>query len=155
MNARERFEATRRAIPRLHDVQLAIMYECDDWKPPAVKAHTQTADPTASRAIYRMDELAEKLDALRAEERELTQLIGETLAIIAAVRDGFGEKYADVLDARYIDNEKWTDIAKRYESNHQGKETITTRTVQNWAQVAFDWIDSVCVSRLLRGEVDV
>lgn len=155
MDAKTRFERTRKAVIRLHDVQLAIMYDCEDWKPPAVKAHNEQADPTASRAIYRVDELADKLEALRKEEAELQSLIGESLVIIAAVRDGFGEKYADVLDARYIDNETWTEIAKRYESNHQGKETITTRTVQNWAQVAFDWVDSVGVSRLLKGEVDV
>jgi len=155
MDARERFEATREAVKRLHDVQLAIMYECDDWKPPAIKAHNEQADPTASRAIYRVDELSEKLEALREEERELTQLIGETLAIIAAVRDGFGDKYADVLEARYIDCEKWQTIADDYESNHKGKDKVKPRTVQNWAQVAFDWIDSVGVSRLLSGRIEL
>jgi len=144
MNARERFEATRKAIPRLHDVQLAIMYECDDWKPPAVKAHTQTADPTASRAIYRVDELSEKLDALRAEERELEQLIGETLAIIAAVRDGFGEIYATLLEHRYIDVWSWEQIKEEYE--------IKRTTGYDLINVAFDWIDSVGISRLLRGQ---
>lgn len=147
MNARERFEATRKAIPRLHDVQLAIMYECDDWKPPAVKAHTQTADPTASRAIYRVDELGEKLDALRAEERELEQLIGETLAIIAAVRDGFGEIYANLLEWHYIDGLTWTQV-----NDDHG---IPRSTCYYLRDIAFDWIDSVGVSRLLRGEVDV
>jgi len=147
MNARERFEATRKAIPRLHDVQLAIMYECDDWKPPAVKAHTQTADPTASRAIYRVDELSEKLDALRAEERELEQLIGETLAIIAAVRDGFGEIYANLLEWHYIDGVKWAQISEDSD--------IKRSTCYYLRDIAFDWIDSVGVSRLLRGEVEV
>lgn len=131
------------------------MYDCDDWKPPGVKAGTETSDPTASRAIYAVDELGVKLEALRAEERELEQLIGESLAIIAGVRDGLGDKYADVLDARYIDGEKWQDIADRFESSHESKDAVKPRTVQNWAQVAFDWIDSVGVSRLLRGEVDV
>lgn len=144
MNARERFEATRKAITRLHDVQLAIMYECDDWKPPAVKAHTQTADPTASRAIYRVDELSEKLEALRAEERELEQLIGETLAIIAAVRDGFGEIYATLLEHRYIDVWSWERIKEEYE--------IKRTTGYDLINVAFDWIDSVGVSKLLRGQ---
>lgn len=147
MNARERFEATRRAIPRLHDVQLAIMYECDDWKPPAVKAHTQTADPTASRAIYRVDELSEKLEALRAEERELEQLIGETLAIISAVRDGFGEIYANLLEWHYIDGMTIKQISDEKNLNR----TYCYQLVD----IAFDWIDSVGVSRLLRGEVDV
>ena len=155
MNARERFEATRKAVKRLAEVQALIMYDCDDWKPPGVKARHETSDPTANRAIYNVDELAEKLAALRAEESELIALIGESGEIICAVRAGFGDKYADVLEARYIDCEKWQTIADDYESNHKGKNKVNQRTVQNWAQVAFDWIDSVGVSRLLRGEVDV
>ena len=155
MDVRERFERTRKAVVRLDEVKALIMYDCDDWKPPGIKAPTETSDPTASRAIYTVDELCVKLEALRAEERELEQLIGESLAIIGAVRAGLGDKYADVLDARYIDGDKWQDIADRFESSHENKDTVKPRTVQNWAQVAFDWVDSVGVSRLLRGEVDV
>lgn len=152
MNAKQRFEATRRAITRLAEVQALIMYDCDDWQPESVHSAHEVSDPTARQAIYAVDELGEKLAALRAEERELTDLIGDSFAIIEAVRTGFISKYADVLDYRYIDGEKWTEIAERFESMRLNKETVTTRTVQNWAQVAFEWIDSVGVSRLLRGE---
>lgn len=155
MNAKSRFEATRAAISRLNEVKALIMYGCDDWQPEGVRTSVATSDPTATAAIRAVDELADKLDALRAEESELEDLIGTSLAIIAAVRRGFGEKYADVLDSRYIDCEKWTEIAERYESMQHGKETVTTRTVQNWAQIAFEWIDSVGVSRLLRKDYDV
>lgn len=134
---------------------MLLMYEGDDWKPEGVRASTDTPDPTASRAIYAVDELADKLDALRAEERELTDLIGESIVIIEAVKRGFGEKYADVLDAHYIDGETWAQIAECYESPHEGKETVSKWTVRGWAHVALDWIDSVGVSRLLRGEVEV
>lgn len=147
MSARERFERTRKAVIRLHDVQLAIMYDCEDWKPPAVKAHNEQADPTASRAIYRVDELADKLEALRKEEAELQSLIGESLVIIAAVRDGFGEIYATLLEHRYIDVWTWGQIYDEYE--------IQKSTGHYLLGIAFDWIDSVGVSRLLRGEVDV
>lgn len=131
------------------------MYDGDDWTPPAIKAHNEQSDPTANRAIYAVDTLGDKLDALHAEERELETLIGETLAIIEGVRDGFGEKYADVLDAHYIDGETWAQIAECYESPHEGKETVSKWTVRGWAHVALDWIDSVGVSRLLRGESEI
>ena len=61
----------------------------------------------------------------------------------------------DVLEARYIDNEKWPDIADKYESNHENREKVTVRTVQNWAAVACDWVDSVGVSKLLKGEIEL
>lgn len=147
MDARERFEATRRAVPRLDEIKLLLMYGGDDWKPPTIKAHNETSDPTASRAIYAVDELADKLDALRAEERELEDLIGETLVIIAAVREGFGEIYGNLLDWHYIDGQTWTEISDDTD--------IKRSTCYYLRDIAFDWIDSVGVSRLLRGEVDV
>lgn len=151
MNARERFERTRKAIPRLNDVKLALMYDGDDWKPPTTRTRTETSDPTANRAIYNVDERDELLESLRREERELTQLIGESLVIIAAVRDGFSEKYADWLEWRYIDLWTWEQFA-----DELGIERKKAREkVRYWCGVTFDWIDSVGVSRLLRGEVDV
>lgn len=155
MNAQERFELTRRRIARLNEVKALIMYGCDDWRPEHIRAKTDKPDPTANEAAFRVDVLGEQLDELKREEHELEQFIGVSLAIIAQVRAGFGEIYADVLEARYIDNEKWHDIAERYESSHESREKVTVRTVQNWAAIACDWVDSVGVSRLLNGEVEL
>ena len=156
MNARERFERTRKAVKRLAEVQALIMYDCDDWKPPGIRAHTETSDPTANRAIYNVDELADKLTALRAEESELIALIGESLAIIAAVRAGFNEQYADWLEHRYIDLWTWAQFADELSTDEK---TVTKEKarekVRYWCGVTFDWIDSVGVSRLLRGQVEI
>lgn len=147
MNAKERFEATRDAVKRLHDVKLLIMYDCDDWKPQNVKSAHETSDPTASRAIYAVDELSDKLEALRKEETELQTQIGETLAIIQSVRDGLGEEYAALLEARYIDCFAW----------------VSVKSILGWNRnkgyrlllIAFDWIDSIGVSRLLAGDYEL
>lgn len=147
MDARMRFEATRKAVKRLDEVHALIMYDGDDWKPPGIKAHNETSDPTAKRAIYNVDELGTKLEALRAEERELIQLIGESGTIIESVKSGFGEIYGYLLEWRYIDGKTWTEI-----HDEQG---IAKSTGHYLIGIAFDWIDSVGVSRLLRGEVDV
>lgn len=155
MNARERFKRTKQAVKRFNAVHLLLMNDGEDWRPAEIKTRSDKSDPTARVAIYNVDERADYLEALRDEEAELLEFIGTSLAIIEAVRAGFGEKYADVLDSRYIDCEKWTEIAERYESMQHGKETVTTRTVQNWAQVTFEWIDSVGVSRLLRKDYEV
>ena len=144
MNAKSRFEATRAAISRLDEVKALIMYGCDDWRPEGVRTSIATSDPTAAAAIRAVDELADKLDALRAEESELEDLIGTSLAIIAAVRVGFGEIYANLLEWRYIDGWTWKRI-------HDDK-GIKRHVGYDLVIIAFDWIDSVGVSRLLRGE---
>ena len=147
MNAKERFKQTRQAVKRLDEVHALIMYECDDWKPPQVKTKTDKSDPTANKAIYNVDELGEKLEALRKEEAELTDFIGVSLAIIQAVRDGFGEIYANLLEWRYIDGLSFGQIWHDYE--------VKKATAFDRIEMAFDWIDSVGVSRLLKGDVEV
>ena len=147
MDARERFKATRAAVIRLHDVQLLLMYNGDDWRPEGVRAAHETSDPTAQQAIRNVDELAEKLEALRREEQELTDLIGESLVIIEGVRTGFGEVYANLLEWRYIDGMTWTQVHKEH--------GIPRSTCYYLLDITLDWVDSVGISRLLRGEVDV
>ena len=147
MNAKERFQRTKRAVKRLHEVQLQIMYECDDWKPPQVKTKTDKSDPTANKAIYNVDELGEKLEALRKEETELTDFIGVSLAIIEAVRNGFGEIYALMLERYYIDGWSYERINEEY--------AILRRRLYYLLDIAFDWIDSVGVSKLLNGDVEL
>ena len=135
-------------MDRLHDIQLLIMYDADDWKPQdGVKTAHSTSDPTAQKAIYNVDELGEKLTALRQEERELQNFIGESLAIIRAVESGFGEIYANLLDWRYIQRWTWERIHDDY--------GIAKSTGHYLLNIAFDWIDSIGVSRLLRGQVDL
>ena len=145
--ARDRFEHTRDCVKRLKEVQLLIMYECDDWQPPNVKAKGAISDPTATRAIAMVDELSVKLEALKQEESELESFIGESLAIINAVEIGLGEEYATLLDARYIECWSWADVDKYtgFKRTHGCK----------LLNVAFDWIDSLGVSRLLKGEFEL
>lgn len=147
MNAKERFEQTRANVQRLDVVHTCLMNECDDWKPQSVRAHNEQSDPTAQRAIYNVDELADKLDALRKEAYELETFIGQSLVIIQAVRDGFGEIYANLLEWYYIDLLTWTQISTDYE--------IKRSTCYYLVDIACDWIDSVGISRLLRGDVEI
>lgn len=147
MNAQERFELTRRRIARLNEVKALIMYGCDDWRPEHIHAKTDKPDPTANEAAYRVDVLGEQLDELKREEHELEQFIGVSLAIIAQVRAGFGEIYANLLDWHYIDGRTWTNIS--------ADTGIKRSTCYYLVDIAFDWIDSVGVSRLLNGEVEL
>lgn len=146
IGARAFFEQTRDAVRRLDDVHALIMSGCDDWRPDGGRG-SGIGDPTAAKAIRNVDVLADKLDALRAEERELTDTIGEALALIEAVRDGLGEGYGDVLEWRYIDCCDW----KRVQEEHGIKRHIGYYRVN----VAFDWVDSIGFARLLRGDYAV
>lgn len=142
MTARERFVQTRQYVIELNNIKALIMSDGDDWKPPGVKVHA-VSDPTASRAIRNVDEWGEQLAELRKRESELEYFIGVSLAIIEAVRSGLGADYADLLDARYIDCLTWKqmDVAKS-----TGKMKVA---------IAFDWIDSIGISRLLRDEYEI
>lgn len=142
MSARDRFVQTRSAVVELNNIKALIMSDGDDWKPPGVKVHA-VSDPTASRAIRNVDEWGEQLAELRKREAELEHFIGTTLAIIEAVRSGLGSDYADILDKRYIDCLTWVQM------------DMPKSTGKMKVAIAFDWIDSVGVSRLLRKDYEV
>ena len=146
-NAKTRFEQVKRAVARLHEVQLMIMNDCEDWRPPSVSSRHATPDPTANAAIRHVDDLEEKLKALRAEESELIDLIGEALVIIRAVREGLGDKYADVLEWRYIDCVAWDYIEAEYD--------VKKRSGCYWVNIAFDWVDSIGITRILAGDLEI
>lgn len=147
MTARDRFTATYRAVIELNNIKALIASDGDDWKPPGVHA-PGVSDPTASRAIRNVDYWGVKLEELRKRETELEDFIGVTLAIIEAVRAGLGNDYADLLDQRYIDGFAWRDVTLR-------GEVVPRSTGKRKIAIAFDWIDSVGVSHLLRGEYEV
>lgn len=142
MTARNRFVQTRQYVIELNNIKALIMSDGDDWKPPGVKVHA-VSDPTASRAIRNVDEWGEQLAELRKREAELEHFIGTTLAIIEAVRSGLGSEYADILDARYIDCLTWAQM------------DMPKSTGKMKVAIAFDWVDSIGISKLLRGEFEV
>lgn len=144
MTARDRFVLTRKYVVELDGVKALIMTEGDDWKPPGVHVRG-VSDPTATRAIRNVDEWGEQLAELRKRESELEHYIGVTLELIEAVRVLLGDKYADVLEARYIDLLEWRDVKACGES-------ISRTTAYTYASIAFDWMDSVGISVLLRRE---
>lgn len=135
------------AVIRLHDVQLMIMNDCDDWRPPSVSAHHSIANPTANAAIRHVDETSPMIVALYAEKKDLELFIGESLVIIRAVRNTLGDKYADLLEWRYIDCVSWGYIKDEYD--------IAKTTGQRMETIAFEWIDSLGITRILAGDLDL
>ena len=147
MSARDRFVLTRQYIVELAIIQARIMNDGDEWQPPKVHA-SGNADPTASRAIHNVDEWGAELKELREREEWLLEFIGFTGEIIEGVRNGLGQKYADVLEQRYIDGYAWHDVVL-------DGETVNKRTGQRIMNVAFDWIDSVGMADVAGGVYDV
>ena len=144
---RERFVQTRSAVIELAVIQAQISELGDDWKPETVKGGG-IANPTESRAIYEIDVLADRLESLKARERELLEFIGTTLAIIEGVRDGLGNDYAEILDQRYIDGFRWSDVTV-------DGEQVSERTGRYKVSIAFDWIDSVGLTGVLGGDYEL
>lgn len=141
--ARQRFTETRRAVQRLDEIQWSIINECEDWKPPTNGVRVGISDPTANKAIYRTVELSAKLEALKREEHDLTAFIGQSLWLIECVRKGLGEKYANLLEARYIDLWSWQAIRDAYDIKRSNGNRLLG--------IAFDWMDSLGEERLARG----
>ena len=146
-SAKRVFEQARRAVSRLHEVQLALMNHCEDWRPPSARSRIAKPDPTASTAIRNVDELEGRLEALRAEEAELIDQIGEALALVEAVRAGLGEKYAVVLEVLYIDCVPWREIESMLD--------ISRTTGWRYVDIACDWLTSVGMTRILAGDLEV
>ena len=146
-HAKHRFEQVREKVARLHEVQLAIMNRCEEWRPPSTPSKGRISDPTAGAAIYNVDVLNARLAALRAEESELIGFIGEALVIIRAVRDGLGDKFADALEWRYIDCASWEYIDGEYD--------VSRTACRYRLGIAFDWIDSLGITRILAGDLEL
>lgn len=98
------------------------------------------SDPTAARAIY----LADNDGRVRANARRHVArceiVIGAGLELIAHVREGLGEIYADALDAHYIDG-----MSLRIIAEDSG---VSKSAIQQRIDVACDWADSQPLKRL-------
>lgn len=124
-----------------------IMNNCDEWRPPSISSRHAVSDPTANAAIRQVDEVDGRLRALQAEERELIDLIGEGLAIIEGICEGLGEKYARIIEWRYIDRLSWDYIRDEY--------GIAKSSGNRFMHIAFDWVDSIGVARILRKDFEI
>lgn len=147
MGARERFVQTRQAVIELDTIQALIATDGDDWQPEQVGAQGN-ADPTAARAIRNVTVWSEQLTEYRKREEWLLEFIGTSLAIIEGVRCGLGDKYAAILDQRYIDCLQWRDV------EYCG-ERVSMSAGKRCVAIAFDWIDSLGVSAVIGGRFEL
>ena len=147
MGARDRFVQTRKAVIELDSVKAQLDNQGEEWHPERIHVRG-ISDPTASRAIYNVDVLSSVLDKLRQREEELEQFIGTTLMIIARVAEGLGKDYAQILDQRYIDGLEWKDVRV----NGVG---INISTGKRKVSIACDWIDSLGLEKLSRGDFEI
>lgn len=145
--AKDRFEATRSAVKRLDAVNLAILLEGEDWKPPSVRVRAGISDPTGKAGIYRAEELPEVMKRLRDEKAELESYIGTSLRLIENVRKGLGIHYGNILEWIYVDLESWDRIRDLY--------GVPKSTGCERRNIAFDWVDSIGLNNVLKGEYEL
>lgn len=147
MTARDRFVRTREAVIELDAIKARLSEHGDEWRPEGVKS-PDIPDPTANQAAYNVDVLGDTLEQLRALEQELERFIGVSLMLIERVREGLGNDYAEILDQRYIDGLRWSQVIVN------GKK-VKVSTGKAKVAVAFDWIDSLGVTKLLRKDYEL
>lgn len=144
-DARARFDQTRQDVMELDEVLTLIVFHGENWRPESVSSGM--GNPTESKALALIGFEERSLPYLERRRDELTEHIGRTLKVIQAVHDGFGEIYAILLEHRYIDVWPWSRIHEEYGISRQHGHYLIG--------VAFDWIDSVGVSKLLKGEYEL
>lgn len=147
MTARDRFVLVRQQVIEMDSIRALLEESGDDWRPEGVRG-SEMSDPTANRAAYNVDVLGDRLEELRARLEELEESIGTALAIIEGVRAGLGDIYAELLDQRYIDGLPWKFVT------YQG-EVVKKSTGKAKVALAFDWIDSLGISKILGGDFEL
>ena len=147
MTARDRFVLTRKYVIELDAIKAKLSEHGEDWRPEGVKAN-EVSDPTGNQAAYNIDVLGDVLEQLRNREEELETFIGQTLGLIHHVAIGLGYEYAVILDQRYIDGLEWSDVMV----NGRG---ISRQTGNRKVSIAFDWIDSLGMTKILAGDYEL
>lgn len=147
MTSRNRFVLVRKQVVEMDMLRAQLEESGDDWHPQGVKG-SGISDPTANRAAYNVDVLGDKLDEMRARLEELEDSVGLALAIIEGVRVGLGDIYAELLDQRYIDGLPWKFVT------YKG-EVVKKSTGKAKVALAFDWIDSLGIAKILGGDYEI
>lgn len=136
-SARQFFHAVRRAVTDIPMLNERVRDGVDGIE--RIRADTghqknATGDPTASTAIFLLEIASKELSRLRETLERQEELVGHALVVIECTRAGLGEKFADALDARYVDALTWDGAAEAL--------GCSDRTAQTRCDVALDWLDS-------------
>lgn len=136
-DARAFFTAVRRAvetIPSLNDRVQDGIGGIERIRGDGGRQKNATSDPTASAAIFLLERASKELVRLREALERQEELVGHALVVVECVRASLGGKYADALDARYIDAMTWEEVAEEV--------GCSDRTAQTRCDVALDWLDA-------------
>lgn len=146
MTARDRFVETRKAVVELGAIRARLSEHGEEWRPETVYVN-EISDPTANQAVFNVDVLGDELERLRQREKELAEFVNVSMRLIGHVKIGLGFEYADLLTKRYIDGLSWGQLVA--ECNR------SKSTMKRMASVSFDWIDSLGVTKILRGDYEL
>lgn len=132
-DARRFFQDVRHSVGRLDEVR-AELQDIADMMPQSGAGHGGgIGKPTETRALWLACDAPLLAQRLEAEQARLERVIGCGLVLCRYLRDGLGETYGEVIEARYVDCEPWQDVAEDagYSVPH----------AKRLADVACDWLD--------------
>ena len=138
MGARAWLDGVRAASIALESMEAEMAGLYEPGSPDGVGVESgSTGDGGMFSRMLRACELRRRCETAEA-------IVGRALRLIAGVRAGMGERYADVLDMRYIDAMPWDEVAQRM--------GCSERTARRIRDVACDYVDSVGLAGAMRGE---
>ena len=100
-----------------------------------------TGDPTARKAMGRMEQDAR----LSWEYQRLERDIGQALGVIDGARRALGDQYAETVDAYYLTDRRvtWEDVAELM--------GCSVRTCHRRCDVFCDWLEDVGIDGAIEG----
>jgi hypothetical protein len=139
--AREYFETVRSECRKMEELQFQMAECADGIRAASYEAGAASAvgNPTERRALSDL----ERSSRLEAGMQELADDVAEALALISGVGQIMGERYAKVLEARYIDGMTWDDVALAAD--------VSRRTAMRCRDTACDLIDALGRAHILQG----
>ena len=133
-------------VAKLDALNRALMFGLDGVESRGRRAiKPLVKDPTAAQAMAHQSAI-KAYEQMQAERDATTDELGAALVLLEGVRAAMGHKYADVLEMRYIDRFKWSQIA--FELGISRTEAFRV------LNVAHDWIDSYGWHALIGGKND-
>ena len=139
-DARTFFRAVAKAITDMERWRTIADEGVDALALPASGHGSGISDPTANRAIWLVDNDGRVRAEARRRLKACEDKVGAGLVVIAYVRRYLGARYAEPLDAHYIEGESIRSTAARL--------GVGVTTAKGRIAVACDWLDALPTSTI-------
>ena len=129
--------SVRRSVRELDEWRYVMDEGADAYSVTGENTGGGIGNPTESRALYLVENDDRVRDYAAEQYRRCIDVIGAGLVVVACVRRGLGDRYADVLDGYYVDALSFSEVADEC--------GISKPLAIQRRDIAADWLDSLSV----------